>query len=144
MVIKEQDKTNGQPILPLFLLRVAGLSIDLMEALHFPISQDYIGQILSLEEQLQGCKEELVEVLHQEIKRQKEDQSLRHALLALKRDVFNMRPPRVHTEEVLPLLSGTTRLRLAKWWLYWECLQQMQSEYVQEFSLELHEGRLAL
>src|SRR5262249_32947931 len=120
-----------------------GLSIDLMEELLFPISLDCIEQILSLEKELYACKDELVDILHQEVNRQKENKYLRRALLALKRDIFNLRPPHAHAE-VLSQLSEPTRVQLAEWFLRWEQLQQVQSEYMQMFPQELYERRLAL
>lgn len=143
MKAQVQAEEGAQSVSAPFLLRVAGLPVNLIEELRFPVSRSSIEQMLSLEQQLLLSKEDLVQVLHEEVNEQKEDQSLRRVLLTLKRDVFNLRPPRLYTD-VLPLLSPSLRMQLERWFHLWEKLWTLQAQYEPLFQQELQERRLNL
>lgn len=79
---------------PHFLLRVAGLPIELVNALRFDATLDWARQVMRLDERVREGREELVEVLHGGVQTYASDREIQRALLALKRDLFNGRAPK--------------------------------------------------
>src|SRR5690348_10276113 len=90
-IAKASEQDFQSCVSPLFLLRVAGLSLDEIDALRFAEVADWRDRALALEEQLLQGKDEAVAILHEAVAFHKENQALRRRLIQLKRDLFNLR-----------------------------------------------------
>ena len=147
-IMKEIEKSAVQRMVTApFLLRVGGLPIDVVDALHFSKTVEWIEAITSLETMLDSRKDRLVDVLHTTIRtsigKHIEERTLRRKLINLKRDVFNMRP--LVSSEALTMLIPTfptpTRGLLAEWVDLWEQHQQLLSKGEEIFAQEMWQKR---
>ncbi|NEB38978.1 lantibiotic dehydratase [Streptomyces sp. SID14515] len=86
------DTTNSPSDRPAFMLRVAGLPVDDVQALRCPDSRRWADEVLDTTEQLALLAEKAADQLHGLIGGS-DDEPLRRALLKLRRDVFNNRLP---------------------------------------------------
>ncbi|MFF2011603.1 lantibiotic dehydratase [Streptomyces sp. NPDC058195] len=91
---------------PRFMLRVAGLPLDSVRGLRCPDSRRWADDVLHATEQVRADGERLADLIH-DLVGGSEDETLRRALLALRRDIFNNRLPRpAATDRALHLMRG--------------------------------------
>ncbi|MFI5806010.1 lantibiotic dehydratase [Streptomyces sp. NPDC051561] len=83
---------TGTTTMP-FMLRVAGLPIDSVRELRCPDSRRWADEVLTEAEGLRALGERVGDLLHGLVG-DNEDEAVRRALLKLRREVFNDRPPR--------------------------------------------------
>lgn len=104
------ERIAGEVVTPRFLLRVAGLPIEMVDSLCLHESVAWAQALLRLEEQLRQERQSVVDALHDAV-RHYADQPVQRALISLKRDVFNMRVPKnkeaTATALALPELCDT-------------------------------------
>ncbi len=142
-VIREQAGTPQNTCSPLFLLRVGGHPIDVVDALRFEETARWRDALLAIEAMLLRSKDRLVDVLHQAVNTHKENQKLRRRLIELKRTVFNVRAPTNKAEArllVAALPEGEQEL-LSEWLDRWERYQQIVSEGPDILARELRSKR---
>lgn len=91
---------------PRFMLRVAGLPVESVQALRCPESRRWADELLLSTERLRAQGEALGDLVHGLVGGS-EDEALRRLLLKLRRDVFNNRLPRPDAaERSLALVHG--------------------------------------
>ncbi|MGB8348406.1 MAG: lantibiotic dehydratase [Ktedonobacteraceae bacterium] len=131
---------------PLFLLRVGGQPIDVVDALRFEETAQWRDAILALETTLFRSKDRLVDVLHEAVNTHKEEQKLRRKLIELKRTVFNVRAPGniTDTRLLVPALPEQEQGLLSEWLDRWERYQQIASEGPGILTRELRRKRALL
>lgn len=100
-----------------FMLRTAGLPIEVADRLAFPRSAEWARRVLDLEERLRTGGRELADALETAVARNLTDDRLRQRLIRLRRDVFNLRPPRPADPTQWPVeaLGARTHADLAHW-----------------------------
>lgn len=86
-----------------FLCRVGGLSPRVVGALRAGRALAVVEELLRAEARLQECREPLTDLLHEEIGRTPEGRH-RHALIALRRNIHNLRP--LQPAHLAPLPEG--------------------------------------
>lgn len=77
----------------LFMLRVAGLPVDAVEALRFTDAAGWAREVLALEEAAADTGRALADALEAAVGRETDD-ARRRLLISVRRDVFNQRPVR--------------------------------------------------
>ncbi|MEV6813972.1 hypothetical protein, partial [Micromonospora sp. NPDC051296] len=77
-----------------FMLRTAGLPLDVADRLAFDRSAAWARHLLDLEERLRDTGRELADALQTAVARNLHDDGLRQRLIRLRRDVYNLRTPR--------------------------------------------------
>ncbi|MBM0278110.1 hypothetical protein [Micromonospora tarensis] len=77
-----------------FMLRTAGLPIEVADRLAFDRSAAWARRVLDLEDRLRSTGRELADALQSAVARNLTDDGLRQRLIRLRRDVFNLRAPR--------------------------------------------------
>ena len=129
---------------PCFLLRMGGLPFEALTSLTFEKTKEIVEQVLDLEQQFDGESEDLCETIFNAVK-QVEDQSLKHRLIELKRNVFNRRRiSKESIESLKPLFSEEGHSKLVDWRRRHELLDHLMEEGERGFQLELDEKRTLL
>jgi len=97
------------------MLRIGGLPFDTAERLASPRSTDWADRLLDAELRLREAAARLADALEEDVSRHLGDEEARRALINLRRDVFNLRPPRglATAERILP----ADRLAALRGWL---------------------------
>ncbi|GAB3932241.1 hypothetical protein GCM10027614_01030 [Micromonospora vulcania] len=100
-----------------FMLRTAGLPIEVADRLAFDRTADWARRVLDLEDQLRSTGRDLADALQVAVGRNLADDGLRQRLIKLRRDVFNLRPPRPADPAAWPAeaLGADTHRELARW-----------------------------
>ncbi|MEV1329442.1 lantibiotic dehydratase [Micromonospora costi] len=100
-----------------FMLRTAGLPIEVADRLAFPRSAEWARRVLDLEERLRTGGRDLADALETAVARNLTDDRLRQRLIRLRRDVFNLRPPRPADPARWPVeaLGARTHADLVRW-----------------------------
>lgn len=100
-----------------FMLRTAGLPIEVADRLAFDDTADWARRVLELERRLRDTGQELADALQQAVARNLDDDRLRQRLIRLRRDVFNLRLPRPTDPDQWPVeaLGAQTHTRLRDW-----------------------------
>lgn len=111
---------------PLFLLRVGGLPVNVVDALRFEEVARWRDAVLELEAMMAGRKDRLIDILHTAVNTHREDQKLRRKLIDLKRNVYNMRPPDTMRDARLlcEVLPANEQELLGEWLHLWEVYQE--------------------
>jgi hypothetical protein len=145
-MIREQPGTLLDGCSPLFLLRVGGQPIDVVDALRFEETARWRDALLAIETSLFRSKDRLVNVLHEAVNTHKEEQKLRRKLIELKRTVFNARAPGNLAEArlLVPALPQQEQGLLSEWLDWWERYQQIASEGPGILARELRSKRAML
>lgn len=145
-VTREQTSVQQNACSPLFLLRVGGQPIDVVDALRFEETARWRDAILAIEATLLRNKDRLVDVLHEAVNTHKENQKLRRKLIELKRTVFNVRTPANSAEArlLVPALPEQEQGLLSEWLDWWERYQQIASEGPSILARELRRKRALL
>ncbi|HEX6969068.1 MAG TPA: lantibiotic dehydratase [Micromonosporaceae bacterium] len=100
-----------------FMLRTAGLPIETADALVCVDTARWAQTILDLEQRLRVSGQTLADDLEAVVARNREDEQWRRRLIQLRRDVYNVRPPRLEDPEAWPVerLGADTHERLRDW-----------------------------
>ncbi|MFF0369971.1 lantibiotic dehydratase [Micromonospora sp. NPDC005087] len=100
-----------------FMLRTAGLPIEVADQLAFDRTADWSRRVLDLEDRLRVTGRDLADALQVAVGRNLTDDGLRQRLIRLRRDVFNLRPPRPADPSAWPVaaLGPDTHRDLAHW-----------------------------
>lgn len=143
---QRRRRSSQQSISPQFLLRVGGLPIDVVDALHFEQTVERIEQLLSLEKILAERKDALVDAMFEEVNAHKGHQALRRKLINLKRDIFNqkMLDGLAEKRELALLLSAPARELLLAWLDIWKRYQELLADAPLLFTQELEQKRALL
>lgn len=129
---------------PCFLLRTGGLPFEALTRLTFEKTKAIVDQILDLDRQFDGESEALCETIFNAVK-QVNDQSLKHRLIELKRNVFNRRHiSEESVERLKQLLSEECYSKVDEWRRRQELLAHLLEEGERCFQLELDEKRTLL
>jgi hypothetical protein len=150
MILKEPERAEAAAIkafaAPQFLLRIAGLPVNVIEALQFDETCKWTREVEYLETLIEAKRDALVEALHHAIHEQVANQSLQRILINLKRDVFNRRVPKdvAKAGRAVAALDAAQQPQLEEW------LQQMSAhsalvkhgQQVLERELESRRARL--
>lgn len=145
-VTNAEQKGFQNVISPLFLLRVGGLPIDIVDDLCFKETKTWVEALLFLEDRLTERKGRLVDVLHKAVNTHKEDRELRRKLINLKRDVFNVRMPS-NLDEVRCItdsLSLHEYALLNEWLDLWDRYRERLAAIPEVFTRELYQKRAQL
>ncbi len=131
---------------PLFLLRIGGQPIDVMDALRFEETLQWRDAVLALETIFSKSKDTLVDVLHAAVAMHKEDQKLRRKLIDLKRKVYNLHAPGNIAEVrlVVEALPEHEQRLLSEWLDRWEQYQHMLAAGPDILAQELRQQRAIL
>ncbi|MEO3769110.1 lantibiotic dehydratase [Micromonospora sp. B9E7] len=100
-----------------FMLRTAGLPIEVADRLAFDRSADWARRVLDLEDRLRATGRDLADALQAAVGRNLTDDGLRRRLIRLRRDVFNLRVPRPAdpTDWPAEALGTDTHRDLTRW-----------------------------
>ncbi|MFD1320675.1 lantibiotic dehydratase [Micromonospora sonneratiae] len=100
-----------------FMLRTAGLPIEVADALAFDDTSAWTRRVLDLEGRLRRTGQELADALQDAVARNLDDGQLRQRLIRLRRDVYNLRAPRQADPAAWPVdqLGVDTHERLCDW-----------------------------
>ncbi len=100
-----------------FMLRTAGLPLDVADRLVFDRSAAWARHLLDLEERLRDTGRELADALQAAVARNLHDDGLRQRLIRLRRDVYNLRQPRPADPAAWPSgpLGADTHQALVDW-----------------------------
>jgi hypothetical protein len=129
---------------PYFLVRVAGLSAQDVEPLSSPRSIALLDHVLDLEQSLESTKADLVEALGAAVAATGEA-GWRRRLLALRRDVHNLRRPDPDTvERVVETLDSAVRDRLRSWLAAHKEYESELADGAEAVGEELRRARLHL
>lgn len=131
---------------PFFLLRVAGLPTSAVRELRFPRMVAWMDNLAHLERRLQCAAETLLADLENAIGDANEGSQLRGALINLRRDVFNRRPPRdlAAAIDATSAAGPSCRALLEKWLAVHEELRADEGNGRDVFEAELAERRAFL
>ncbi|HVB25159.1 MAG TPA: lantibiotic dehydratase [Ktedonobacteraceae bacterium] len=145
-VIRELTDSPQNACSPLFLLRIGGQPIDVVDALRFEEVARWRDAILAIETTLFRSKDRLVDVLHEAVNTHKENQKLRRQLIELKRTVFNMRAPANSTQArlLVAALPAQQQDLLSEWLDWWDRYQQLASAGTDILARELRRKRALL
>ncbi|MFI7606232.1 lantibiotic dehydratase [Micromonospora sp. NPDC049366] len=100
-----------------FMLRTAGLPLEVADRLAFDGTARWARRVLDLEDELRCGGRELADALQEAIARNLSDDGLRQRLIRFRRDVFNLRPPRPADLAAWPVaaLGARTHRDLTRW-----------------------------
>ncbi|MFG2101265.1 lantibiotic dehydratase [Micromonospora echinaurantiaca] len=100
-----------------FMLRTAGLPLEVADRLAFDRSAAWARRVLDLEDQLRVTGRELADDLQGAVARNLDDERLRRRLIRLRRDVYNLRRPDPDDPAGWPVepLGAPTHRALADW-----------------------------
>lgn len=100
-----------------FMLRTAGLPLEVADGLAFDATAEWARRVLAAEQRLRRAAEELSDDLAEAIARNLADDRLRQRLIRLRRDVYNLRLPRPADAQQWPVeaLGARTHARLRAW-----------------------------
>ncbi|GGM46845.1 lanthionine biosynthesis protein [Micromonospora sonchi] len=100
-----------------FMLRTAGLPLEIADQLVFDRSAAWARRLLDLEERLRDTGRELADALQAAVARNLHDDGLRQRLIRLRRDVYNLRQPRPADPAAWPSgpLGADTHRALTHW-----------------------------
>ncbi|MFF5180736.1 lantibiotic dehydratase [Micromonospora sp. NPDC000316] len=100
-----------------FMLRTAGLPIEVTDRLAFDRSAGWASRVLDLEARLRTTGLGLADALQSAVGRNLTDDGLRRRLIRLRRDVFNLRAPRPADPAAWPVeaLGTDTHRELTRW-----------------------------
>lgn len=100
-----------------FMLRTAGLPLEVADGLAFDATADWARRVLAAEQRLRAAAAELSDDLAEVIARNLTDDRLRQRLIRLRRDVYNLRAPRPADPRQWPaaVLGEPTHARLRDW-----------------------------
>lgn len=100
-----------------FMLRTAGLPIEVADGLAFAGTAGWARRVLAAEQRLRDTGQELADALQDAVGRNLADDGLRQRLIRLRRDVYNLRPPRPADPDQWPVeaLGAHTHARLCDW-----------------------------
>jgi hypothetical protein len=131
---------------PNFLLRVAGLPLDTVDALRCVETTTWAQQVISLETKLEEKRERLLEALHQAVHVSAADPVMQRILLNLKRDVFNRRAPKDDSKarQASDGLPEPERPTLAEWLADRSALSQLLRAGQRILEEELQARRISL
>ncbi|MFI6266588.1 lantibiotic dehydratase [Micromonospora sp. NPDC051006] len=109
-----------------FMLRTAGLPIEVADRLAFDRTAAWARRVLDLEDQLRGGGRDLADALQAAVARNLADDGLRQRLIRLRRDVFNLRRPRPADPADWPVgaLGVETHRELTGWLRTFAAYQQ--------------------
>lgn len=132
---------------PQIIVRIAGMSLPLLETLRFEQTLGLVKEISALKDRLALQAPSLSEALYEVIgSLTPEEKPLRYRLLALRRAIFQEKPPKAQDcrTEVLAALPVDLRRSVATWLLQigkaQEYLQRAEQVFAQE--LEMKQDRL--
>ena len=137
---------ENELLTPRFLLRVGGLPFELLNDLRFEQTNQWLQEVLALEEHLKGEKDAVVAIMHQAVERYKEEVHTRRAIINCKREIFNVTLPRgvAQARTIETLLEGEERVQLHAWLDGWEAYQQHLTSGAQVIEQETREKRQRL
>ncbi|WP_433528000.1 lantibiotic dehydratase [Micromonospora sp. CA-263727] len=100
-----------------FMLRIAGLPLDVADRLAFDRSAAWARHLLDLEQRLRDTGRQLADALQVAVARNLPDDGLRQRLIRLRRDVYNLRQPRPADPSDWPAdaLGADTHRALTGW-----------------------------
>ncbi|SCL19402.1 Lantibiotic dehydratase, C terminus [Micromonospora pallida] len=100
-----------------FMLRTAGLPIEVADGLSFDHTAAWARRVLDLEDRLRETGRELADALQAAVARNLDDDGLRQKLIRLRRDVYNLRQPRPADPAAWPAdrLGADTHDLLTRW-----------------------------
>ncbi|MFJ6195522.1 lantibiotic dehydratase [Micromonospora sp. NPDC092111] len=112
-----------------FMLRTAGLPIEVADELAFPVTAAWAAQVLDLETRLRSTGQTLADALQETIGRHLADDRLRQRLIRLRRDVYNLRAPRPADPDAWPAdaLGADTHRLLCDWLDTWSAYQRQRA-----------------
>ncbi|MFU8874095.1 lantibiotic dehydratase [Micromonospora sp. SL4-19] len=100
-----------------FMLRTAGLPLEVADRLAFDDSAEWARRTLALEDRLREAAPRLADALEVAVARNLDDDQLRRRLIRLRRDVWNLRRPDPADPAAWPkaALGADTHRMLARW-----------------------------
>ncbi|MFE9658018.1 lantibiotic dehydratase [Micromonospora sp. NPDC006431] len=100
-----------------FMLRTAGLPLEIADRLAFDRSAAWARRVLDLEDRLRATGPPLADALQEAVARNLDDDQLRRRLIRLRRDVWNLRRPDPADPGAWPAgpLGGDTHRMLVGW-----------------------------
>jgi hypothetical protein len=129
-----------------FLLRVAGLPVDVVERLRFTETAAWAASVLECERSLHEQKDGVADALGAAVPRYPDDRSLRRRLINLRRAVFNLREAAYGTEgrALAAQLDSPERERLLAWIDHWEAYTRLLHAGQELYTRELRQKRICL
>jgi hypothetical protein len=129
-----------------FLLRVAGLPFEAVDALRCTETACWAAQVMALEAVLEEKRDRLVEALHQAVHEYAADSVVQRSLLNLKRDVFNRRAPKheYKARSAVACLQEDDRPLLDEWLTQRSALSRLMQEGGRVLEDELQAKRVML
>jgi len=130
---------------PSFVVRVAGMPIDVLDRLRVGRTLALIGQVLDIEQWLDERRDRLCDELHGLIGGN-DDTVSRRRLISLRRDVYLGRLPRTGMPDAasLPVLSRHLAADLEQWYLRVARRRDLLASAATELATESQEVRCAL
>lgn len=143
LMSRDKKRKSHSTVSSQFLLRVAGLPINVVDDLRLEETIQWVNAVLSLETLLAGRKDRVVDMLHEAVNMHKENQKLRRALINLKREIFTMHVARSAQEAqlVADALSCEERQALHEWLNLWKTYREMLKSGSETLSRELSQKR---
>ncbi|MBY8872563.1 lantibiotic dehydratase family protein [Micromonospora sp. PLK6-60] len=126
-----------------FMLRTAGLPIEVADRLAFDRTAGWARRVLDREDRLRATGRDLADALGAAVAGNLDDDALRRKLIRLRRDVFNLRRPHPADPAAWPAdrLGADTHARLAEWLADWGAYRTELAEGAALLDTELRERR---
>ena len=141
-VISASEEAAAGVVSPRFLLRVAGLPINTVDALSLTEGVGWAREVLRLEAELRAESQAVVDAVHAAVPAHDGDQALQRAMLSVKRDVFNARAPKNRAAAAavaaLPELGDSG---LGRWLELVGCREQLLADGRRLFEAEMESRR---
>ncbi|HEV7625728.1 MAG TPA: lantibiotic dehydratase, partial [Streptomyces sp.] len=134
-----------------FMLRVAGLPVESVQALRCTESVRWAGDVLAAEDRLSTRAAELSDVLHALVTTtgtavRGEGDEARRRLLSLRRQIFNSRLPAdpAAAVELIGGLDASAGSQVSEWLAQRQQLEKLQARGAELFATDLERSRTAL